>query len=231
MRKVRFSFIVPALNEEKYIGACLDSIGKQKRKDFEIIVVDGYSKDNTAALAKRYGARVLYEKMRGPGAARNKGTVNAKGNIIVFLDADVRIGNDFLGIIEEKMSQDIGGFICRLYSYDGFSSSYNLAHIIMKLLFKLRIVMTAGSCFIYRKDVFERAGGFNQSLMTNEDHDLAIRASKLSRFVYFDDIPVLTSSRRIRRNGFLGSVKIYLKSTFAYFLNGTHIRGYWDYDS
>ncbi|MBI2172824.1 MAG: glycosyltransferase [Candidatus Aenigmarchaeota archaeon] len=231
MEKVRFSFIIPALNEEQYIGDCLASIKRQKRKDYEIIVVDGCSKDATAALAKRRGAVVVHEREKGPGAARNAGVRKARGSVLIFIDADVRVGNNFLDAVESRLGTGIGGFICRLYSYDGFSSLYTLAHVIMKLLFKLRIAMTAGSCFIYRKDVFERAGGFDPLLMTNEDHDLAIRASKLMRFMYFDDIHVMTSSRRVRKMGFLGALKIYIKSTFAYFLNGTHIRGYWDYDS
>ncbi len=230
MKKVEFSFIIPALNEESYIGDCLDSIRRQRRKDYEVIVVDGGSSDKTTSIAKKSGAVVLHEKMRGPGVARNTGAMHAKGRVLVFVDADVRIKENFLDDVGKKMHR-AGGFICRLYPYDGFPSSYTLAHLILKLLFGLRIAMTAGSCFVYRKDVFDKAGGFNPALLTNEDHDLAIRASRISRFMYFDDIHVMTSSRRVGRKGFIGSVKMYLKSTFAYFLNGTGIRGYWDYDS
>ncbi|MBI2580034.1 MAG: glycosyltransferase [Candidatus Aenigmarchaeota archaeon] len=231
MKKPEFSFVIPVLNEEMYIGDCLASIRSQKRKDYEIIVVDSHSTDKTVGIARKYGARVLYEKTRGPGAARNTGAAQARGGILVFLDADVRVGGNFLDDVMKKMGDDTGGFICRLHPFDGHNFPYLLAHVIMKIISSLGIVMTAGSCFVYRKDVFERAGRFNPALLTNEDHDLAIRASRMMRFRYFDDIHVFTSSRRVRKKGFFRSVKMYFKSTFAYFFNRTHIRGYWDYDS
>jgi glycosyltransferase involved in cell wall biosynthesis len=230
MKRVKFSFIIPALNEEVYIKDCLASIRSQKRNDYEIIVVDSYSTDNTVSISKKHGARVLFEKERGPGAARNKGAIHAKGSILVFLDADVRVGSDFLDKVDECMSGNVGGFICRLYPFDGHYTAYLLAHIITKFIYKIGIIMTAGSCFVYRKDIFRRVGMFNPTMMTNEDHDLAIRASRLMRFEYFDGMHVMTSSRRVGKMGLLGAMKIYMKSTTIYFLNKGHLRGYWDYD-
>ena len=58
--------------------------------------IDSYSKDNTVKIAKKYGAKVLYESKKGPAVARNTGAKKAKGEILIFPDADVRFEEDFL---------------------------------------------------------------------------------------------------------------------------------------
>lgn len=91
--------------------------------------------------------------------------------------------------------------------------------------------MTAGSCFIYRKEHFHAVGGFNPALKTNEDHELAKRMHKHRRFVFFHDIKVRTSSRRIGKMGWLGIVSFYIKASAAFMLKGGALKqGYPDYD-
>ncbi len=230
--KPLFSFVIPTLNEGKYIEDCLKSIQKQDRKDHEIIVVDSYSRDRTVQIARKYSARVLFEKRKGPGIARNTGAKHAKGKIIIFADADVRFERGFLDKIEKKFSHDIGGCIFFLEIYDAKNTlqkySYYFANYIACFLMSIGITMTAGSCFAYRKQVFNKAGGFNIEFMTNEDHDLAGRAGKIKKFAFFRDIVVYTSSRRVVKLGVLRSTKLYAKSTLVYFLNHGHLRNYWD---
>src|SRR3989338_4985654 len=150
MNKVKFSFIVPTLNEESYIGDCLKSVRVQARKDYEIIVVDGNSTDRTIDIARKYGARVIFCKDKGPGAARNAGVMHAKGSILVFMDADVRAERDFLERVEEKLlDASVGGFICKLHSFDGHRDSYTGVHALLKAFYMFGLVMTAGSCFVY----------------------------------------------------------------------------------
>jgi glycosyltransferase involved in cell wall biosynthesis len=229
--KIKFSFIIPTLNEEKRIGKCLKSIKKQKRKDYEIIVVDSFSKDRTAAVSRKYGARVILAASKGPSRARNVGAKRAKGEIFVFPDADVKFKSDFLDKLDRWFERDIGGGIPRILSYDSYrgyvSISYKFSNLIARFLIAAGIAMTMGSCFIYRKSVFNKVGGFNPEFLTNEDHDLAERAAKVSRFVYFKDIEVGTSSRRPKRWGMLKTTKVYIKSTLIFFLNHKYLRDYW----
>lgn len=86
------SVIIPAFNAEKYIKASIDSILMQTFKDFEIIVVDDGSTDNTKEILNPYIKksliRYIYRENRGPGAARNTGIRAARGKYICFLDAD-----------------------------------------------------------------------------------------------------------------------------------------------
>jgi len=82
--------IIPTLNEEKNISDVLRDIKKffkHKKYTYEIIVVDGYSKDKTVGIAKKYGARVIFDDI-GKGSALRKGMKIAKGNIIIIMDAD-----------------------------------------------------------------------------------------------------------------------------------------------
>src|SRR3989344_830900 len=106
---MKFSFIIPTRNEGDYLEGCLKSIKKQTIKDYEIIIVDSYSKDNTVATARKYGAKVLFEKRRGPAVARNTGAKKTKGEILIFPDADVRFEKNFLEILEKKMNTVIAG--------------------------------------------------------------------------------------------------------------------------
>ena len=87
------SIIIPSFNEEKYLGKLLDSIKSSKFKDFEIIVSDNNSKDNTKKIAKKYGCVVT--KGGKPGVGRNNGAKLAKHDLL-FIDSDVIIKDPLL---------------------------------------------------------------------------------------------------------------------------------------
>jgi len=228
---MKFSFIIPSKNEEKYIENCIRSIKKQTKKNYEIIVVDSGS-DNTKKIANKLGVVVLTEKRKGPGAARNTGASKAKGDILIFMDADVRIEKDFIEKVEPHFSKNISGGVCKLSVYDSttpmnrFFYKRMVNHIAF-LMIKLGMIMTTGSLFIYSKKAFERAGGFNINFMTNEDHELARRASKFGRFVFFNDVHVTTSARRVNRMGLGSAIKMYIKSTL-FLYKGKYLQDYWD---
>jgi glycosyltransferase involved in cell wall biosynthesis len=232
---MKFSFIIPTLNEERYIEACLKSIRKQTKKNYEIILVDSYSKDRTIAIAKRYRTKLLFEKRRGPAVARNKGAEKAKGDVFIFCDADVRFQKEFLEKIEKEFSRGIGGAIFNLKVYDSRNSlekmGYSGANNIAKFLNRLGIAITAGSCLACRSDIFRIVKGYNPAFLTNEDHDLAKKINKIKRFEFFSDITVLTSSRRVKRLGFFRSTKMYFKSTLLFFFKNSYLRDYWQLHS
>ena len=166
----RFSFIIPTLNEGMYIGDCIRSIKKQTLQDHEIIVVDSYSKDDTAEVAKKLGANVLFEGKKGPGAARNTGAKQATGKILIFADADVRFAPDFLHEFSLRFGK-AGGCIFNLHAHDARSaseaSSYLWVSKIAKLFISMGVPFTAGSCFAYTKDIFDKVGGFNERFLNS----------------------------------------------------------------
>ncbi len=88
MKSVIVSVVIPAYNEEKHIGKCISSLLSQDYSDLEIIVVDDGSKDSTKEIVKKYPVKFLSQDHKGAGAARNYGASEAKGDILVFVDAD-----------------------------------------------------------------------------------------------------------------------------------------------
>ena len=90
----RISVVIPSLNEEKYLPILLESLKNQTFKDYEVIVADAGSKDQTIEIAKTYGAKVVAGGMPGPG--RNRGAEAATGEFLFFFDSDVVLPTDFL---------------------------------------------------------------------------------------------------------------------------------------
>lgn len=85
----RISIVIPTLNESANIAMVLDSIKKVlKDRSYEVLIVDGHSKDRTAEIAIRKGARVIYDE-KGKGSALRKGLMAARGEIIISMDADL----------------------------------------------------------------------------------------------------------------------------------------------
>ncbi len=227
----RVSVIIPSYNEAAYIEDCLKSLKAQTNKDFEIILVDS-SSDSTPTIARRYGCRVFKQERCGPAEARNFGATKAKGRIFVFADADVRFHEDFIERISDKFSsKTLGGAICKLNAYDCDNRhdalAYSVINLAAKTMIRSRFIVTSGSCFVYSRNAFFKAGGFNPKLLTNEDHDLARRVGKLARFGVFSDIEILTSARRVKRWGFWKSVRINVKSALLYFMAKKPLPEYW----
>jgi glycosyltransferase involved in cell wall biosynthesis len=105
---MKLSFIIPAFNEELYIGECLDCILKYAKKRYhEIIVVDNGSIDRTSEIAQsRPGVRVVHEARRGITQARQRGLEEATGDLLAYLDADTRIPPSWLDIAEQTFKED-----------------------------------------------------------------------------------------------------------------------------
>lgn len=91
------SIIIPAYNEERYIGLCLKSILSQLYPNFEVIFIDDGSKDKTRQIASNFkGIKIFYQNHKGSGAARNLGARKAKGKILVFADADMTFDKNYI---------------------------------------------------------------------------------------------------------------------------------------
>jgi glycosyltransferase involved in cell wall biosynthesis len=227
MMKPKFSFIIPTRNEAGYLEDCLLSIKSQSKHNHEIIVVDTNSSDGTKKIAKKH-AKLINEPRRGIGLARNTGARRARGDMLIFADADVRFDQDFLERIEKKFENDIGGGICALECYDGNGYAkrlYNFINYIPRLMISIGKPLTAGSCFVYSKKYFDALKGFKDEWLTNEDHELARRMHKHRRFVFLNDIKVHTSSRRIRQMGFLRLLLFYIKSSAVFGLKNSYVKG------
>jgi glycosyltransferase involved in cell wall biosynthesis len=175
------SFVIPAKNEERHIGRTLDSIlaGGSGLVDVrDIIVVDHASSDETALIATRRGAKVLWSSASTVGASRNAGAAIATGDVLVFIDADVTLSSDWWSAIAdalqrlEKNPRTLTGSHCSVpddassvferYWFQSFKHSRS-SHL-------------GSGHLILRRDLFSEIGGFSETLETGEDYDLCHRA-------------------------------------------------------
>lgn len=124
---MKISVIVPTYNEERDIEDCLKSLAKQNHKDFEVIVVDDGSRDDTLKVIRGFQSSVfslqlLWQSHKGPGAARNLGVKKARGEVLVFVDADMTFDRDFLKRLVQPIEE---GKIKGTFSKEEYVSNWD----------------------------------------------------------------------------------------------------------
>src|SRR3989338_6512598 len=112
------SIIIPAHNEENYVAACLQSIKQQPFSEYEIIVVCDSCTDKTLTIAKKYTRKVFEIKKRNVSAARNYGANKAKGDVLVFLDADSTIAQNLLAEINKAIKEGYSSGVTKTRSLE-----------------------------------------------------------------------------------------------------------------
>ena len=163
------SLIIPAYNEERYIGATLESLnraashafGEQARLD--IIVVDNASTDATAEIARSYGARAIPEPHRSVARARNTGASAATGDILVFLDADTLVPEGFFARINETM-RDSGGFGGAVDTHHQSSRRWVRFYLLLWRHLGRMAHMAQGAAQFCHRDAFALLGGYDETL-------------------------------------------------------------------
>jgi glycosyltransferase involved in cell wall biosynthesis len=222
---IEISVIIPTLNEEKYIENCLISFKKQNFKDFEIIVSDGLSIDNTVKIAKKYADKVVSSKDKSIGDGRNKGAKIAKGKILLFVDADTIVKSDLLVKIKEVMkNKNVIGLTTKITSKEKLSSFDFIAFKIYNYFVRASLFLSfitpqiPGVCLCIKKSIFDKIGGFNVNMKTCEDLEFCERAKKYGKFLYLNDTFVKTSIRRMRNLGRLKFITHQFISLINYML-------------
>lgn len=207
------SVVIPTFNEEENIAQCLVSLTHQSipRNEFEIIVVDGGSKDNTCEIAKKYADQVFTQTSRKVGGARNDGVMAAKGDIIATTDADCilppgwiqRIADDFAADprlvqlygpvypIEEGLRNKFSLFLANTFSRIGYYSR--------------TFYYTLGCNTAFRKDAFISAGGY-RCIDAGDDLEIAMRLNDLGRVKFDGRLKVGFSMRRYQQFGTIQSL-------------------------
>jgi glycosyltransferase involved in cell wall biosynthesis len=196
LASARLSVIVPVRNGSKCLPRCLEALGRSEYSQFEVIVVDDCSTDNSHQIAERYGAQCLRTpRTLGPGGARNLGAQHAGGEVLLFVDADVVVPPDGLRLIAEDFSGD-AGLAAVFGSYDEsplwptFISQYkNLMHRYVHQVSSESAATFWAGCGAMRKDVFEEFGGFDAAtypVPSIEDIALGLEVARAGRRIRLD---------------------------------------------
>jgi glycosyltransferase involved in cell wall biosynthesis len=181
------SFVVPAYNEEKYLAPTLAAIHEAARavgELYEIVVANDDSSDATAQVAEAGGARVITIHKRQIAGTRNAGAAAAKGDWLVFVDADTQVNADVVrGTVEAFRGGAVAGGA--LVRFDGGPRWVQWTTPIVVFLF--RHIKWAAGCFLFaRRDVFEKVGGFDERFYASEEIHLSRALKRHGRFVMVD---------------------------------------------
>ncbi|OWT33331.1 teichoic acid biosynthesis protein [Methanobrevibacter sp. 87.7] len=217
---MKLSIIIPTYNEEAYLPKLLESIKRQDYNDYEVIVADADSTDKTVNIASNYGCRIVKGGM--PAVGRNNGAKIAKGDLLLFLDSDLRLSKGYLkNCVSEFEEDDLGIAISQMMA-DSDKKYYQILHdFANKFMISVENIKPHGAgCYgiISKKSLHEEVGGFDESLNFGEDTDYIERIGNISEFKVLRTAKLYVSTRRLEEEGLISLVKVYGKSTINDFM-------------
>ncbi len=204
----QISVIIPALNEERYVGRALRSLLDQslERSEYEIIVVDGHSTDGTVAVSRKLADRVIFEGIGTIGGARNVGARAASGEIVAFIDADSVAPRNWLMRIRKTFRNaklvGLGGMAYPIRGRMRDKFAFLAMNSYCKLASWAGIYQFLGYNCAYRRREFLAAGGFDGKLHFLEDSEFSLRLGARSKKCKFSRrLCIGTSPRRLVQQG------------------------------
>lgn len=220
------SVIVCAHNEERFLAPCLHSLLAQSRPPDEILVINNASTDTTHAVAAAVpGVRVVDEPRKGLVVARERGRQAARGDLLVYVDADCRAPLTWLARIELRFLRNpdllalSGNY--RFYDWDWWGRTLLRAydftlgpatHVLVKYILRIGVVFYGGN-FAVRRAALDRINGFDTSIeFHGEDTNLGRRLSSLGNVELRYDCFLYTSARRYNAMGKGAVFRLYVRN-------------------
>jgi len=208
----KISVIIPTLNEERDLPRLLRDFQKQTNKNFEIIIVDAQSKDNTVEQALTFKDTLPLSVVKSGRAnvshQRNLGARHANEDYLFFIDADSQIADTCI----ERLIQSINDyrFLIFLLTLVPNSSTYsdellfNVINYGVELSQRISQPMSNGGSMVMHKVLFELLKGFDERIYLSEDHDIIKRAQKIGVSAkYLKNVKLKVSLRRLNKDGFI----------------------------
>jgi glycosyltransferase involved in cell wall biosynthesis len=198
-RPMLISFIIPAWNEETLIGQTIDALHAAASGigcAYEILVVDDASTDRTARIATERGARVVPVRKRQIAAVRNAGAREAKGDVLIFVDADTLVPEPTLFDAIRALEQGAVGGGAQVRMAEEIPLMARL-YLWAFLLIWTPLQYAAGCYIFVRRQDFEQIGGFDEAFFAGEEVWLSKALKARGRFVILRK-PVWTSGRKMR---------------------------------
>ncbi len=210
------SVIIPTYNEEAHIKATIQKLLRQDEKNLikEIIISDGGSTDSTIEASRQSETIVIKCEQKGRAAQMNKGAAIANGQILYFLHADSSPPEKFTEhILEAHRKGAVSGCFRLAFDYNHWFLKANAWFT----KFDVNAVRFGDQSLFVTKEVFEKAGGFKESLLMMEDQEIIHRIKKHGKFKVMND-HVITSARKYLDNGIYRMQAIFFRMWFLYYL-------------
>ena len=221
---MRISVIVPTYNEGGTIGKCLEALRNQTFNDYEIVVVDGHSRDNTVEVAKKYADRILFDEGKGAAAARNLAVRAVDSEIVAFVDGDTTVPKNWVETVDRAFKKgfvgvggpllpDGGGFLDKLIFFA-------CADLVRRISSAFGSHQFSGANCAYSREAYLKVGGFREGLGMLDDVDLSMRIKNFGKEKFEPKLYAATSIRRSIQKGHLKTVKEYLQGYLSLLSRG-----------
>jgi glycosyltransferase involved in cell wall biosynthesis len=197
------SFIIPAHNEEAWVGRCVSAIRAAMEVDggeHEVIVVDDSSTDTTSSVAERHGTHVIRVAHLQISATRNAGAREARGDVLFFVDADTLVNAQVIQLALRALNQGAVGGGC-VPQFEGRLPLWWRALYPLFVAGIRWLHQPGGSCLFCTRHAFEAIGGFSEAHYAAEDAVFVTALKRHGRFVLLTE-PVVTSGRNLRTHSF-----------------------------
>jgi glycosyltransferase involved in cell wall biosynthesis len=239
---LKYSIIIPTLNEEKLLPNLLNQLNEKELRnnyEYEIIISDGGSIDSTLQAAQNLVDKIVLKhdkEKQNIAAGRNLGANSASGEFLIFLNGDV-VFHDiryFFEYLEKRfINSDYLAFTCDVWIYpEEEIISDKIYHTIYNTYFWLLnyfgVGMGRGECQVIRKDVFLKVGGYNERCAAGEDFDLFKRIRKLGKILFAKKVFVCESPRRFRRFGYAKVSLSWILNSFSVMFKKRSMHSKWE---
>jgi glycosyltransferase involved in cell wall biosynthesis len=197
------TFIIPAHNEEAWVGRCVSAIRSAMENiemAHDVIVVDDCSTDATSSIAQHHSARVVRVEYRQIAATRNAGAREAPGDILFFVDADTLVSDRVIQAALRSLREGAVGGGC-VPRFEGWLPLWWRVVDPFFVIGARLLRQPGGSCLFTTRDGFEATGGFSEVHFAAEDAVFVSALKRHGRFVVLAE-PAVTSGRNLRAHSF-----------------------------
>lgn len=223
---MKYSIIIPTLNEEKLLPGLLKSLHDSRSKfklDYEIIISDGGSVDKTLEFAKLYADKIVSPTngdIQTISSGRANGSSSAKGETLIFFNADTRVNNveRLLEIVEQRFDEkEYSALTTTIKVYPELERRkdkivFTFLNFYFRFINTIGIGMARGECQVIKKNIYEKSGGYRKELSAGEDFELFTRIRRYGKVLFVKDFIIYESPRRYHKWG-------YKKIFFNWFVN------------
>lgn len=229
------SIVIPAYNEEKLIGKCLSSFSKQQgfEEKFEVILINNNSTDRTVSRAEAYISKlplkIVMEKKKGRGIARERGFRAARGRIILSTDADTIVPPTWVKQLVSELDRSGVTAVtgpCKIVDCPPLTNLvFNFLQPVSMVFYKIIVghYWLSGFNFGIKRDVYLKSGGFNTDVNSMEDMDLSFKVRRLGFIKYLPNSTVIFSGRRFKKGLLHGLFEYFDNYVKFFYLKDKHV--------